>query len=412
MNLEPKAFNLIVEIDVAKKDELIKVLAAVQDNLNDNNILSFKPLKSIHFARLFILDKTTGRADYPDQLIFSTNYNGELDDHLLEIIRCPGADVDKIFNCCKGYTSNDDHARLGWLKENGKLRAYFYASCWGRSTEQILYEESSRKTAENKIDSLSDNKLSAGELRKHIIKNAGEKNYFNPFDEIKLPKINIWQVLKLIPLIILIIPILPLFLVILLIHEFSDDSKQFKKKYSNQERTQKFAKTEDKIVQNQLTNLTEIKPGLFRLATLKFVLSAIAYLAHFLYNKGKLGEIPTIHFARWIIIDNGKRLLFVSNYDGSWESYLGDFVDKASIGLTGIWSNTIGFPKTRLLLFKGARDEQRFKSFTRDRQVATNVWYSAYPDLTVTNITNNTALQKGLTDDLTDEEIDDWLLKY
>ncbi len=44
---------------------------------------------------------------------------------------------------------------------------------------------------------------------------------------------------------------------------------------------------------------------------------------------GKLGEISTIHFARWISIDHGQRLLFLSNYDGSWTNYLGDFRDEA-----------------------------------------------------------------------------------
>ena len=412
MNLTPKAYNLIVEIEADRKEELSEVLAAIQENLNDNHLLLFKNLKSIHFARLFILNKTEGRSKYPDQLVFSTNYNGELNDHLLEIIRCPDAKIDKIFSCCKEYESDTENARLDWLKTNGKLRAYFYASPWGRSTEQILYEEASRKIAENQIDILSDKNLSAGELQKQIIKNAKETNSFKAFEEFQPPKINIWEVLKLIPLIIVIIPIIPIFIIVLLIHEISDDKKQFKNKYSDQKRTLEFAKAEDQIVQNQLSNVTEIKPGWFRLLALKIVLSAIAYLAHFLYNKGKLGEIPTIHFARWIIIDKGKRLLFLSNYDGSWESYLGDFVDKAATGLTAIWSNTIGYPKTRMLVLKGARDEQRFKSFTRNNQVATNVWYSAYPDLTVTNVTNNTALQKGLTSNLTEKETEEWLLKY
>ena len=156
----------------------------------------------------------------------------------------------------------------------------------------------------------------------------------------------------------------------------------------------------------------EIKPGWFRLLTLKLVLTAIAYLAKTFFNKGKLGGISSIHYARWIIIDNGKRLLFFSNFDGSWESYLGDFVDKAAEGLTGIWSNSLHFPSTRFLLWKGARDEQRFKSWARSKQITTNVWYSAYPKLTVTNIANNRQIHDGLTHDLNESETKEWLLKY
>ena len=69
---------------------------------------------------------------------------------------------------------------------------------------------------------------------------------------------------------------------------------------------------------------------------------------------GKLGGIRTIHFARWVALPDG-RLLFFSNYDGSWEAYLGEFVDKASMGLTMIWSNTIWYPQTRLLILEGAK---------------------------------------------------------
>ena len=39
----------------------------------------------------------------------------------------------------------------------------------------------------------------------------------------------------------------------------------------------------------------------------------------------------------------------------------GDFIDKASMGLTMIWCNTLWYPATRLLLFKGARNEGAFK---------------------------------------------------
>ena len=56
------------------------------------------------------------------------------------------------------------------------------------------------------------------------------------------------------------------------------------------------------------------------------------------------------------MIDNGRRLLFLSNFDGSWENYLDDFIDKASIGLTGVWSNTLKFPRTYFLVLGGASD--------------------------------------------------------
>ena len=55
----------------------------------------------------------------------------------------------------------------------------------------------------------------------------------------------------------------------------------------------------------------------------------------------------------------------------------------ASAGLTAIWSNTVGFPRTQFLAWGGARDGTRFKAIARDKQVYTDAWYSAYPELTV-----------------------------
>jgi hypothetical protein len=107
-----------------------------------------------------------------------------------------------------------------------------------------------------------------------------------------------------------------------------------------------------------------------------------------------------------VLIDNGRRLLFLSNYDGSWQNYLSEFIDQASVGLTGIWSNTVGFPKTRFLIFGGARNEQEFKTFVRNEQVLTTVWYSAYPTLSVENVWDNFEVRQVLaTENANDADV-------
>jgi hypothetical protein len=95
-------------------------------------------------------------------------------------------------------------------------------------------------------------------------------------------------------------------------------------------------------------------------------------------------------------MDDDKRLLFLSNYDSSWESYLGDFIDQAAIGLNLAWSCTEGYPRTRLLFDGGANDEERFKAWGRAHQRPTQVFYSAYPDLSVAAVNNNSWIRIGL----------------
>ena len=215
-----------------------------------------------------------------------------------------------------------------------------------------------------------------------------------------------WTLLKTLISLPFIIVFLPLIAIILRYKEKTDAT--FPRTRYNKE-DEKTAAREDKIVQNQMTLLVDMKPGLFRLFMLKFVFSAIEILARYRFTKGKLAGIPTIHFARWVFAPKKQGLLFFSNYGGSWESYLGDFIDKAAVGLTAIWSNSVLFPRTRWLINCGATDEERFKVWARAQQMITDVWYTAYKTLTVKNIINNKEIRKGLSGNLTDEQILEWL---
>jgi hypothetical protein len=164
--------------------------------------------------------------------------------------------------------------------------------------------------------------------------------------------------------------------------------------------------------QNHLTSVAEIKPGRLRRTTLRAVLAVIEARARLTDNRGSLAGISSIHFARWVITPDRRRLIFLSNYDGSWESYLNEFIDLAAGGLTAVWSNTgnaVGFPATRWLIRDGARDEARFKAFARYGMTRTRVWYSAYPHLSVSNIANNMAIRRDLGSVLGPDETRAWL---
>ena len=93
--------------------------------------------------------------------------------------------------------------------------------------------------------------------------------------------------------------------------------------------------------QNHLTSLTRVKPGFVHAVALRATLFAINLLSRFWFNVGTLGDIPTILSARWVLIDGGRRLLFLDNYGGAWDSYLNEFIDMTAVkGLNAIWTNT------------------------------------------------------------------------
>ncbi len=134
-------------------------------------------------------------------------------------------------------------------------------------------------------------------------------------------------------------------------------------------------------------------------------------------TRGRLGDVADIHFLRWIIIDKGRRLLFLDTYQGSWSSYLDAFIDSGSVyALNAIWSHTyqhvedvegrVSFPQTKCLFFKGARDEQPFKTAVRASQKESIVWYSAYPMIGGARIIKNSTMRNALFEPLDAAETD------
>ena len=169
---------------------------------------------------------------------------------------------------------------------------------------------------------------------------------------------------------------------------------------------------ENALAQNHMISITQRKPGWLRWFTSRLVFWIIGLAATKYFKPGFLSDIGTIHFARWVTIPKSRDLLFMSNYGGSWESYLEDFITKAHFGLTGVWSNTVGFPKTENLFQLGATDGDRFKRFARHSMVPTRFWYSAYPDITTANIRLNAAIRAGLSGVMTEDEAINWLALF
>ena len=164
--------------------------------------------------------------------------------------------------------------------------------------------------------------------------------------------------------------------------------------------------------QNHLTGLSVMKAGRLRRFALRLVFFVIRFVAVYVFRPGYLASINTIHFARWVLLPGTDRLLFFSNYGGSWESYLEDFITKANYGLTGVWSNTLGFPRTRDLFFDGATDGDRFKRWARNQQIPTLFWYRAYPNTDTRSIRIHSAVRQGLARARTMGDARDWLSNF
>lgn len=193
---------------------------------------------------------------------------------------------------------------------------------------------------------------------------------------------------------------------------------------------------------SELTVMTPVRPGMVpgEIRTyeerLKLVLTSIRERA-LSGVPTPIGQVPTIHFARWVIIrpeqylrfsnvpglhyevpptpgDDGDPralpdsrvlpyepdyvplspgideaaeppvlptwLLFTSNYDGDLKTYIRFFSTEVAADLDRVWSNCQGYPE------RGATDFDAFWDYIRRHQINTEAFYSAYPSLTTPRI--------------------------
>ncbi len=170
------------------------------------------------------------------------------------------------------------------------------------------------------------------------------------------------------------------------------------------------AQREDRIPQNHMGSLVLIKPGILRAVLVRAGHLGLGLLLRVIARNGYLGSMRTIHFAHWAMTNNKSRLMFFSNFDQTWESYLDDFIEKAHAGLTLAWCCGVGFPVTRFLVYEGASNGRQFKEWARHSMTVSRFWYSAYPELTTEQIERNWRLATGLRKAaLAKEEADQWI---
>jgi hypothetical protein len=410
---------------------------AAGTDVESNPVIPFMALTRVHFARWLIFDEATdvrGRT-IPASLVFETNYDEPFDDHLAELVDVAGAGLDLIYEHCSGYPppgQRSADAVMRYLRSHRVRVNTFYNGTYGKSVDQIRREAGLRVAIGEFLDARA-GELSVAEPAavraavQDFVRGRADLTWaLQPPRRTRPPfpgptALRIGGVLLVLGVIaglvlatrptliglLALAAVLGAWLLAIRFQEGRDDATAWTEKHRPLK--PELAGREDRVVQNQLSSVINIKPGVVRWLTQRVVLAVIDRAARHVFYQGSLGSIPSIHFARWVIVDDGRRLAFFSNFDGSWESYLGEFVDRASTGLTAVWSNCVAFPRTRWLVREGAAHEQQFKAYARDSQTVTNVWYSAYKTLTVLNITNNSEIRKGLNGRMSDRELSEWL---
>lgn len=420
-----QALTVVAEIE--RRALLDERLAAIANSLDANTVFRPCDLPDTHFMRFVIVEDR----ELAPLLVWESNHDGDATAYL-ELVAAKTPELDAIFECCADYprpSARTWEARAAWLLRKSVRASAFYTAYRGVPRKQVLNDRKVHDVIRTALDEHGGRQAFAGmpghevhrRLREHVRTTAPELSIAgNDSQEAR------WLLGKLAAIAVVLLLLVPLLVIAIpwyfvLRAKEKRDAAERKAADRNKRPVhddKELARDEDHdgVRQNQLTHIVDIKPGWFRLQTLRFVLLAIDVIARVYSVRGDLGGIVSIHFARWVILldRSGKqrhRLLFVSNYDGSWESYLGEFVDRAAYGLTGVWSNTVGFPDSKRLLGAGARDEEAFKQWVRRQQIKTQVWWSGVPDSTVQNIRDDIWIRQNLDRGLADEEVAAWLRK-
>ena len=173
--------------------------------------------------------------------------------------------------------------------------------------------------------------------------------------------------------------------------------------------------TEDLRLKNEVTLWFPVKDSWMRRFLLRLVLWGSERGCRHFWTAGHLANIETIHYARLLQVDEGRSMIFMSDYDGSLHRYLDDFIGVGSRAVVPISSNFAGCPKTRWLFEQEDPDtfDGRWRGLIRRYQLEASVWYSAYPLLTVRDVRTNTEIRDGLfAEELSAEDARKWARKF
>ena len=431
--MTPQSTFMIVSIVRDGQLENLRILLAGMNKSigqadPDNHLLPFAQFSHLHVARFVIIEAHTsddmkeyGLSPYPWQpaLAFLGDFDGDTDAFLALLVARSEPGLKKIFAFCEDFSAHNNDL-LSWIKAHNIQPDANYINWIGRTVTQVHEEAVLHKSlarylqliiddiGREKPRALRQKLLSYIEMEQH----EGRLSLTPPE-----PTPMAWKIKNLfhkisVPLVLLLM--LPLFVIAAPFYawylrrlERSDPEIVIR---PDRQYTRTLSVQEDRYITNQFNVLGEVKPGLFRLFTMKVALFLLNYASRHVYNRGFLTRVRTIHFARWVLMDNNRRVFFASNYDGSQESYMDDFINKVGWGLNLVFSNGVSYPRTKWLIKEGAEHEQKFKYTLRRHQLPSEVWYKAYPDITAYELSRNSRIRQGVEiRQSSDAQIREWL---
>jgi hypothetical protein len=406
-------FMIVAPIQQNKVGAMRELLASMNSGPGiadpNNALIPFAAFDNLHFARLVVLDDLTigdpaefygiERPDPPIYLAFLGDFDGSYDSFISLLVEVAAPGLRRILSLCEGFSPDMD--LRAWVVSHEAKSSASYCNWVGRTVQQTKEEEDLRAALRAYMDSspeIADSPAAVLHQSLHRFVEREKKDgrlRLTPPEPTPLGwKVrHIWDWTKLVLAIVTLpITIIPLAFLALILRSRENSDPEFAPRPDPQ-LEESLHVLEDYDVTNQFSAMGSFKPGLLRSLIVRLALFVIDLTAKTIYTQGRLTRIHTIHFARWVFLDDRARMFFASSYDGSLESYNEDFINKVFIGLNLIFGNGIGYPRTAWLILKGAKDEQPFKYYLRGHELPTEVWFNAHAGLTASDMQRNSIIR-------------------
>ena len=382
--------TIMAKIKRGQEEPLRDLLFSINSDIKGNPYIRFEEDVCTHFARWFIIDTP----EQGPRLVFAATYNGEVPWYVDNMLRVsPG--LDEIWGKCEGYAGKASFH--DFVRQHAVPSPYWFSAYPYETVESIRTKMALRQQLENSLDL---DGVPEWLRRPGVTPLLDRLDLVAQNNAMAMPP----SVLRLIqrwraglgPAAVAELRSLLLPAVLRATKVFSEfrEPKQYPRLldiYTDRAKRQAYlqhsaalAANVSSYAQNQLTVLAPVQPG--RLRRLKLALSFGGLLGRYGYPPGELTGVFTIHSLHWVVIDNGKYGIVMSNYDGSWVNYLDDFADKMNYGLDALFNNCADYPPG------GLHRVEAWGQWIQNAQLVVPLYYSAYPTETAVHIGRDRAI--------------------
>ncbi|HXW79138.1 MAG TPA: hypothetical protein VEJ84_06545 [Acidimicrobiales bacterium] len=398
-----RPLTLIANLGPDQVPRLREVLEEVDRSPSDNPYLRLADSRRTHFARFVIVDDQ----EAGPRLLFSADYDGALKDYISELVAVmPG--MDAIWRGCEDYSGSDNFERF--VCEQMIPVSDIYIGFPMLTSETIQ----ARAELRNFLEDFCDVGGVAGYLR------SARLGEFLDLLQRAAPAPSAWQRLKasfasaerelgerarsafrsgFLSLGVAYGKLLvkPDF------DRVSSQAVDLPARRLYLEHLAQLEAVENRYVQNQMTLVAALKSDWKSQLLLRFSMLLADPIIKYGWPSGQFSGVFTLHSFHWAVIDGGAHLVFISNFDGSSQNYLGDFLDNLSWGLNLFYANCIGYPDG------GMAEVEPFYEWIRSHQYVPQIYYSAYPSETVLNISRDEQITRDLCSRFDRTAVEEWL---